>query len=404
MLRLFKKGWSILDADERRRGLIMLFVVILSALTSALMVGSIMPFLAVLADPARIREVDTLSWLYTVGGFSSDYSFLVALGFASLFTIFTANGLQILRLYLVTRFSTMRIHSLSARLLTAYLSNPYEYFLDKHSGELGTQILSETQKAVELFYRPASEAIAAVLTSISIVALLVWVNPVIAMIALGGAGGLYVGSYILSRKIVKRFGKIRGEANRQRFRIANEALASIKEIKLAGREANYISSYSTPSDQMARSEAAAIFIGTLPQYIMQIVAFGGMILLILFLITPESLNGPGTLNSLLPLLGVFAFGGQRLIPELGKFYTSVAQLLYGAPVMDALHRDLSSSTRIEPLAPSLTKPMGLKRSLELRGVSYSYPDAAHVGLSDVTFQIRAGERIGIVGGSGAGRF
>lgn len=383
--------------------MLVLGVVVLSALTSALMVGSIMPFLAALADPERIRSVGAFAWAYEVGGFESDYGFLVALGLASLSAIVVANVLQILRVYLVNKFSTIRMHSLSLRLLRTYLRQPYDYFLDKNSGELGTQILAETQQVVQLFYRPAAEAFAGALTAVSIVALLVWINPGVATIALVIAGGLYFVSYYFSRKAVRRFGEIRAKANADRFRVASEALAGVKDIKLLGRESNYADLYAKPSFEMARAEAIAIFIGTLPQYIMQIVAFGGMILLILFLLDPSSLSNSETMGELLPLLGVFAFGGQKLIPELAKIYSGMTQLAYGAPVVDALHRDLSAEAKLPPLLTHDVRPMGLHSELELRDVRFAYPNFDGAGLAGVSVRIRAGERVGVVGGSGAGK-
>jgi ABC-type multidrug transport system fused ATPase/permease subunit len=397
------KGWSLLDEQEKRGALVMLGIVVLSALTSALMVSSIMPFLATLAQPERIHEIGILSWAYEAGGFKSDYAFLVALGFVSLFAIVGANGFQILRIYVVTKFATMRMHSLSLRLLKVYLRNNYEYFLDKNSGELGSQILAETQQVVQLFYRPAAEAIAATLTGGAIVALLVWVDPQVAVIAFLVAGLLYFASYYFSRKAVRRFGGVRAQANKDRFRIASEALAGAKDIKLLGREMKYVDAYAAPSFEMARAESFAIFLGTLPQYFMQIVAFGGMIILILLLLDPTSLNDTKTMAELLPLLGVFAFGGQKLIPELGKLYTGVTQLAYGVPVVEALHRDLAEEMSLPLLPEQDIPPLGLKQYLELNDVRFSYANTEGVGLSGVSFRILAGERIGIVGGSGAGK-
>jgi ABC-type bacteriocin/lantibiotic exporter with double-glycine peptidase domain len=367
------------------------------------MVGSIMPFLAVLADPSQIHDVAPFKWFYDLGGFETDFGFLVALGLASLTAIIIANSLQILRLYLVTNFATMRMHTLSTRLLRVYLKNPYEYFLDAHSGELGTQILAESQKAVEVFFRPVAEAIAAALTVVAVAALLVWINPLVAVVALVLAGGLYLGTYVASRKAVRRFGNTRAAANKTRFRLANEALAGVKDVKLLGREINYITAYSVPSFEMAKAESMAIFIGILPQYVMQIVAFGGMIVLILALLEPSALHDADTMGGLLPLLGVFAFGGQRLIPELTKLYSSVSQINYGASVVDSIHMDLDRERTLARLPSSDIAPTGLTKSLELRNVNYVYPNADGNGLIDVSMRIQAGERIGIVGGSGAGK-
>ena len=70
-LQTWKKAWALLDARERRNAWIVLGIVIIAALSSAAMVGSIMPFLAVLADPERIRNVPALAWAYEMGGFTS---------------------------------------------------------------------------------------------------------------------------------------------------------------------------------------------------------------------------------------------------------------------------------------------------------------------------------------------
>lgn len=400
---LFRKGWSLLDEREKLRALLVLAVVVLSALTSAVMVGSIMPFLATLADPERIREVDLFVRAYEAGGFGSDYAFLVALGLASLSVIVVANGIQMLRVLLVTKFATMRMHSLSIRLLRIYLMHPYEFFLDKNSGELGTQILAETQQVVQLFYRPAAEAIASFLTTIAIVALLVWINPLVATIALTVAGGLYLGSYLLSRRLIGRLGDTRAKANRGRYRIANESLAGVKDVKLLGREASYVNMYATPSLAMARVEATANFLATVPQYVLQVVAFGGMILLILALLDPAALSDAGRMGELLPLLGVFAFGGQRLMPEMAKLYQGFTQLGYGAPIVNSIYADLQAEKTLSLTPRPDVVPLGLKRELELRDVSYAYPNAEGTGIAGVSVRISAGERIGVVGNSGAGK-
>ena len=216
----------------------------------------------------------------------------------------------------MVRYTSMRAHTLSHRLLAAYLRQPYEFFLDHHSGAMSTQILSEVQIVVGQFFSPAADVVASFLTVSVVVALLLWVNPVVALASFALLGGLYGGTFLLSRRVIAREGKVRAETNAERYRIANEALGGVKDIKLLGRESAYVARYAQPSIRMAQSQRVAELAGQMPQYVMQAVAFGGMIVLCLVLVDPESLASGQALGGILPLIGVFAFAGQRLMPEL----------------------------------------------------------------------------------------
>lgn len=401
-LATLKKAWAMLDGRERRNAWILLGLIILAALSSAAMVGSVMPFLSVLSDPEGIRDVPALSWAYEVGGFTSDFGFLVALGVASLAVIVVSNALQILRTWAVARFTLMRIFTLSHRLLAAYLRQPYEYFLDHHTGEMSTQILSESQVVVNQFFRPCAEVIAATMTVFTIVALLIWVNPYVALISFSVLGVLCGGIFRLTRAHINRKGQVRAASNRERYRLANEALGGVKVIKLLGREGAYLDRYRQPAERMARAIVSIQVLSAIPQYMIQAVGFGGVILLCLVLMDPSGLESGQALGGILPILGVFALAAQRLLPELSKIYGGLASLNAGGPAVDTVYADLMMKSG-GALLKSQPKPLGLKKELHLKNVCYSYPSAKHVGLRDISVNIRAGEKIGVVGSTGAGK-
>lgn len=402
-LEVWKRAWALLDADERRNAWVVLGVVIIGALSSALMVGSVLPFLSVLAEPERIETVPLLNWAFQRFGFTSHYGFLVGLGLAALGVIMLTSLVQIVKTWTVARFTMMRIHSISYRLIAAYLRQNYEFFLNRHSGEMNTRILAETQQLVQEFLRPAAEAIASVFTILAILALLLWVEPVVALAAFSVLGGVYAVIYWLSRRALKLLGRQRVDANSARFRIANEALSGIKNIKLLGREGTYVDRYKRPSQEMATAIAAIQVVSLVPKFALEAIAFGGIIVLCLALMDPNDIASGATLGSILPILGLFAFSGQRLMPELQKLYQSLAKLQAGAAAVDTVYDDLIIQAGGGIMPRSIPTGLGLSERLVLEDVSYYYPDAAHAGIRDIALEIRAGEKIGIVGGTGAGK-
>lgn len=402
-LTTWKKAWALLDAREKHNAWIVLGVIILSALSSAVMIGSVMPFLTVLADPSRIEATPTLGWAYDTFGFTSVYGFLIGLGLASFGVIVLSSMLQIAKTWVVGRFAMMRMHSISISLLASYLAQPYAFFLNRHSGEMGPRVLDESQRVVGQFFRPAAEFIAACLTTSAILGLLVWIEPFVAAVAFAVLGGMYGLIYITTRRILKSLGQLRLVANRQRYRLANEALTGIKDIKLLGREAAYLERYEDPSIRMARTEVKVAVISQVPHFALQAVALGGVILLCLILIDPAGVASDAALGGLLPVLGVFAFAGQRLMPELSKLYQSLAQIQAGSAAVDAVYQDLVLRKNFASLPRTRIKGLGLRDELCLDGISYSYPNSDQACVRDVSLSIRAGEKIGIVGSTGAGK-
>lgn len=401
-MNIWRKAWALLDAREKRYAFVTLGVVIVGALSSALMVGSIMPFLSVLAEPSRIETQPMLAWAYERFGFQSAYEFLAALGLASFVVIVLASAVQIAKTYAVFRFSMMRMHTISYRLMHKYLHQPYEFFLNRHSGELGTRILAESRELVLQFLRPAAELVAAVATVLAIVALLLWIDPVVSSIVFLVLGALYGGIYTLTRQYLKRIGKDRVTSNSERYRITTEAFGGIKAIKLLGREANYLKRYAGVSSRMARIEMLVQTISAVPQFALQAFALGGVILLCVVLLDPGAREGQMGLEGILPLLGVLAFAGQRLMPELSRIYQSLTKIQASSAAVDIVYGDLVTTDEGQSLECTSDR-IRLKQSIELDHVSYRYPSAENVGLHDINLKISVGERIGIVGTTGAGK-
>jgi ATP-binding cassette, subfamily B, bacterial PglK len=398
-----KMAWALLDRPEKRSAIWTLLMIIIGALSAAVMVGSVMPFLAVLAEPERIHNVQLLNWAYTRFEFQSKYSFLVAVGLSSISLVIISSALQILKTWAVVTFSMNRMHSISARLLEMYLSQPYTFFLNSHSGEMSVKVLAEVEQVVREFLRPAAELIASTLTVVAVVTLLLWVNTVVTVSALVVIGGIYAWISFSVRRFVKRMGVIRVSANRQRFRLVNEALTGVKDIKLLGKEVNYLDRFCIPSEKMVSASVSISLASSLPPLLMQALMLSGVLTLCVVLITPAGYETGFTLDGILPLLGVFAFAGLRLLPELSKIYGHIVEMQARAPAVKAIYNDLFEHKDHQRLSRNEVPPLGLRKKLELNEVSFHYPNAERAGIRNVSLTIRAGEKIGIVGSSGAGK-
>lgn len=320
MLDIYRMLLSLFTPRERRIFYLVLAIIVVSAAIETVGVAAILPFLALLSDPSAIQTNGLLAFLYDFFGFTDDQSFLTFVGIC-VFVVFILSLLaKTATLYALARFGFMRAASLSMRLLSGYLHQPYTWFLNRHSADLGRALLSEIDMLSQTVVVPAMRLLANVVFVILLVCLLVTVNPVAAMLIGGIIMSCYVAIFFGLRKLISRRGKERLAANSARFQIAQEALGGAKEVKLMGLEDAYTARFSTPARRMARALAANLIIGESPRYALEGIAFGGMLLFIIFMLISEN----GSLTAILPLLGIYAFAGTRLFPALQQVFRQAA--------------------------------------------------------------------------------
>lgn len=399
-----KMAWMLLTRRERNEAWWVLAVMILSGLSGAAMVASVIPFLSVLSNPNTIKTNKFLSYIYQNLHFQSQFEFLIAMGSASLLIIAISTVLQVARSYFVNRFSMMRVHSVSRRLFACYLGQPYQFFLGRHTGDLDTKILSESQQVVNQFYRPFANAISSMFSVAFLVILLVIYNTYISFLLLGTLGLVYGLIYAATKNLLRHQGRIRASTNEERYRVTSESFGGIKQIKLQDIEPTYLALFDVVSRKMAWAQVIAFVVAEAPSFLLQGVAFGGVIVLALFLLASTATVHGVALDGVLPILGVFAFAGQRLIPELQRVYSGFAMLQYGAASVRTVSKDIYSHEASIIRKNSIDgSAIRLTESLQLRNVSFSYPGANNDALSDVNLEISKGQVLGVVGSTGSGK-
>jgi ATP-binding cassette subfamily C protein len=106
----------------------------------------------------------------------------------------------------------------------------------------------------------------------------------------------------------------------------------------------------------------------------------------------------------LPLLGLYAYAGFRVIPSANRIMMYVTELRYSRAWIHDLRADLAALPALEPPSgPAAIEPIRFARAVVLEHVSYGYEGESEPVLTDVDLAIARGESIGIVGPSGAGK-
>jgi ABC-type multidrug transport system fused ATPase/permease subunit len=311
-----------------------------------------------------------------------------------------SNVISMLTTWIIMRFTYARQYSLSKRLFSQYLYQPYTFFLQRNSSELSKNILSEVITVVNRAFIPGMQLIAKSIVTVLILLLLLKIDPVLALVLSVMLGGAYLGIYSTVRRKLSRISKRTQENSRQQYKLAAEAFGGIKDIKLLGRENHFVKSFSYYAKQQADDEAAGNIIAHLPRYALETIAFGGVLVIILYLLITRQ-----NMTNAMPLLALYAFASFRLMPAMQQIFTSLAFLRMSKNALKILSRDLKHDSLYTP-APynaETTRPVAFENAVSLRNIHFSYPNATKSVVQNLNLTIPAKSTVGIVGMTGAGK-
>ena len=379
LIDVYRKIFDILDRRERRNLVILIGLMLVMGAVDVIGVASVLPFLAVVSDPSAVETNRYLSTLYELSGVTEVWSFLVLLGIAAFLFVLLSNVTRALTVYSLARFNRMRSLSLSMRLMERYLGQPYLWFLNRHSSDLAKTILTEVTQVVNGPLNAAMQTIAhGVVTSFLVIFLLV-LEPAAAL----GAGLLFGLSYglifMLARRKLTELGQERVRANRDRFKVVQEAMGGIKTVKLMDLEKDYLRRYRSPAGRLAQILAALSVLQQLPRYFLEVIAFGGIILFVLWLLATRS----GEVSEIIPILGVYAFAAARMFPSIQKLFQSISSVRFGRPALDNLHQELTGPPPGDIGRGPPVEPIRLRHRLQLENVRFSFPGMDRPALDDV---------------------
>ena len=400
---LLRKVLAIFPREERWKMLALFGAMLMTGVLQTLGIASVMPFIALVANPNALRDSNVLHWAFTTFGFATERQFLIAIGLIVLLVFAVGNAFAAFTAWLGLRFVWRNHHRLSQRLMERYLWKPYSFFLGRHGAHLTKTLLNEVTTVVDGVVVPCLEVASKGVAAALVIALLITVDPVLAVLVSATLGGAYVVIYQLVRTRQKRLGEMQVESRMARYRVAAEAFGGIKDVKVLGREASVLSRFSRPSIEYSMSNASHGLVRQLPPFALETIAFGGLLSVLLYLLqTRESLD------RVLPVIALYGISGNRLLPTFHQIFGAIAAIRFHSAALDELHADLVSPSDVpdDPaaaLTASLSGRRGAGSEIRVRDVSFSYAGTSRPALDHVNLTIPKETMIGLVGPSGCGK-
>ena len=368
-------------------------------------VTSIFPFLALAADPDRIRRSHFGTRFLSLFPPMENLQLLLVAGVIAIAAILVSNALNLLAEYARTRYAQNFAHWLQVRLLRRMTSQPYTYFLQRNSGDLLKKILGDVVSYTVGVLLPLLDTVARFVVAVLLLATLFLVQPVIALSAAIGLGGFYVITFrLLARKRREVDENLRKHLPGF-YREAHQTLGGIKPVKVHRAEEHFLARFAGHSAIIAKMNARMSIFSNSARYLVEPLAFGGLVVAVLLLAARGR-----DFSDILPNLGVMALAGYRLLPAVQLLYSQLTQVSTMRHAMDEVYDEFVEAETEGSVSPAISsdalaraRPFRWNDSITLREISFRYPGASRPVLDEFSLSIAKNTSLGVIGPTGSGK-
>lgn len=390
-----KKGLlSIIPRAFRAKGYLVTFTIFLRALLNFVGLAALLPILYLILDTESIHTNPIMSKIYNSCGFDSYTSFTFAVA-AAMVLFIAIKCLLNLALY---RFERDYIYSLyrylSRNLYIGYFNRGLSFIKASNSAVLSRNVNVVCYTFVAGVLRPMAVILSEVMLFIMLFVSIAAYNPLAAILTIVifiPAVWLY---FALIRDRVNKYGDVENKAQRQKYRDVVETYRGYADIEINNAFGGMLESFDSNLDTIIKVGAKNATVSTMPQMFTEIGLAAGMALLVTISVGLNS-------GDMKILFGIFAVAALRLMPSIRAIMSSWTSLRYNRYTIDIIRdADIDSPSEVEN---SGTARLSLQNQISVKNLSFRFEDSSSDTISDLSFTIRKGEKIGINGRSGAGK-
>tara|TARA_Y100000022_G_scaffold120606_1_gene104296 strand:- start:6523 stop:8256 length:1734 start_codon:yes stop_codon:yes gene_type:complete len=393
---LFLRFYQKIKPNRKKYLFVTVLLMIGASFVEFVSIGLVLPFLAVLINPDQIMSYDFVKHIFHYLELSNkaDLQFLITVSFCvaiiiSGFTRIMMSGMQ-------AKISRDIGSDFYVEIYTRTIDQPYITHLSRHSSDIQAG-LKKVDNIVSNFMFPMMSIVTSFLIIFSILALLSIINWILTIVLFVGFGSIYLLILNKTKKYLRFNSEIISNNNNKFFKNVQEVLGAIRDIKLGTNEYFYIKKFKEIVISLQKALAQNYLIGHIPRYLVESLAI--ILLAVIAYFFSKSENG---LSNVIPILGTFALGAQRILPLCQEGYYSIASIRgeYSS-LVDVLF--LLEQSKRENIDHSLSSSMKFSETITGKNLSFKYHDEQDWIIKNLNFFIKKGSIVGIVGPSGVGK-
>jgi ATP-binding cassette, subfamily B, bacterial PglK len=391
--------WDFMPKPRKLSFVGLLLMMCLASVVEVISIGAVIPFLAILSNPTDSEGFGIIKKLF----YYLPHMNFKELAYWVTFTFILAIILScVIRLALISwsiRIASYIAIDLSSEAYLRTINKPYIFHVGKNSGEIINTIANKTSSIVNGAVMPCLTIVSSIIIGSAIIGTLILINPYITIFTFA----FFLFLYLLILKFTKK--KILGNSERiatssdMIIKQLQQGLGGIRDVLIDGSQLFYYNLYKKSDTTLRLALGSNTLISQTPRFILE--AFG-MVAIAIFAYF-SLINSSDSNKFLLPSLGAFALGAQRLLPLMQQSYASFISIKGNTA---SLRDVLEILGEPQPSFVGVEQPKEVpifENKLVLRDIAFQYPGRSNWGLQHISISINKGGQYGIIGATGSGK-
>ena len=395
---MIKKLNYIFSTKDKIKIVLLTIIILIGSMLELLAISLFSPFIDGIVDQNTMMESTIMVYIYHFFSFKKYEYFLALLAVSIIAVYIIKNVYIIIEKNTIYKFAYRIQRTISTKLLKSYMEEPYTFHLNKNIAVLQRSMQEDTDqfaKAILHFMEMAAEACVCIVLGVYLFIVSKSITVVIVGLLLVCLG---IFSYI-NKKYSRRWGEQGQEYKAKIYQWMNQSLSGIKDIKILDRSETFIKNYDNYMKKYVRVLRLNRLIGIMPKYIIEMVCMTGLLSAVLV----KMFFGQKELSEFVPQLAIFAVAAFRLLPSVGRINEHLSAVIFATPSIDLIYHDLKEIEDLHVEEIVKDEDWHFKKEIEVKRVTYAYPEGEGNVIENACFHIRKGETVAFVGSSGAGK-
>lgn len=405
MIKILKRLNILLDAKQKRKMVLIVFLMLIGGVLESLSISVAIPVMQVVIDPVACMENKYFRWVYDTFHLKSTLELAIIFMVLLIVAFILKNLFLFIQNMVQLKFVYTNQFAASRRMMINFMKRPYEYYLNADTSVIQRNITSDVNNMYALILT-ILQMTSEIVVFVCLVAVLLIEDAKMVMCITALLVVVLIVIKAILQPIMRKAGQDNQDYYSGLYKIIDESVMGVKEIKVANKEHYFINAYSQCGAGYVNAVQKYSIFNTTPRLLIETVCIAGLVLYMIGVIASGA-----SVDSILPQIAVFGLAAMRLIPSANRINNYTTSISYLEPFLWNVSEHLQSDINDESMDYSATATMKppaceklpVKNEIRLNDITYKYPNTDKLIFDHADMSIPVGSAVGVVGTSGAGK-